>query len=57
MAIITNIIFMLSLGFGRGLSLVLDGTPTLAYLFGTFAELFLGVYGVWVLKSQHTPNT
>jgi len=49
-ALITNIIFMLGLGFGRLLSLFVDGTPTFAYLFGTFAELFLGFYGVWALK-------
>ncbi|QTD39317.1 DUF4345 family protein [Polaribacter batillariae] len=45
-AILTNIIFMLSLGFGRILSLFLDGTPIFVYIFGTFAELFLGFYGV-----------
>ena len=47
-ALITNIIFMMGLGFGRAISLFLDGTPTFAYVFGTAAELFLGVYGVWV---------
>ncbi|QTE24385.1 DUF4345 domain-containing protein [Polaribacter cellanae] len=49
-AILTNIIFMLGLGFGRVLSLFLDGTPTFGYILGTFAELFLGFYGVWVLN-------
>ena len=49
-AIITNIIFMLGLGFGRIVSLFLDGTPTSAYVFGTIAELFLGFYGVWVWR-------
>lgn len=52
-ALITNFIFMLGLGFGRVLSLVLDGTPTFWYVFGTFAELFLGFYGLWVLKLHH----
>ncbi|MFK7781544.1 DUF4345 domain-containing protein [Psychroserpens sp.] len=47
-AIITNIIFMLGLGFGRILSFLLDGAPTSGYIFGMFAELFLGCYGVWV---------
>lgn len=50
MAIITNMIFMLGLGFGRVLSILLDGIPTSGYIFGTIAELFLGVYGLWVLK-------
>ena len=49
-ALITNLIFMLGLGFGRLLSLFLEGTPTFGYQFGTFAELFLGFYGLWVIK-------
>ncbi|WP_044401127.1 DUF4345 domain-containing protein [Lacinutrix sp. Hel_I_90] len=49
-AIITNLIFMLGLGFGRLLSFIVDGMPTSAYVFGTVAELFLGCYGLWVLK-------
>lgn len=48
-ALITNMIFMLGLGFGRVISILLDGLPTHGYLFGTFAELFLGCYGFWVL--------
>lgn len=49
MAIVTNIIFMLGLGFGRVVSIILDGRPTFGYVFGSVAELFLGFYGVWVL--------
>ena len=49
-ALVSNMIFMLGLGSGRVLSLIVDGTPTFGYLFGTFAELFLGVYGFWVKK-------
>jgi len=49
-AIITNMIFMLGLGFGRLVSLMLDGTPTFAYTFGAAAELVLGFYGAQVLK-------
>ena len=52
-AIITNIIFMLGLGFGRLLSFYFDGIPTFGYQFGTFAELFLGFYGVWVLNNKN----
>ncbi len=51
LALVTNLIFMLGLGFGRLLSLFLDGMPTFGYQFGTFAELFLGFYGLWVLKN------
>ncbi|WP_299883475.1 DUF4345 domain-containing protein [uncultured Lacinutrix sp.] len=49
-AILTNIIFMLGLGFGRIVSILIDGIPTFGYVFGTVAELFLGCYGLWVLK-------
>ena len=49
-ALVSNMIFMLGLGSGRVLSLIVDGTPTFGYIFGTFAELFLGIYGLWVLK-------
>ena len=51
LAVVSNLIFMLGLGFGRLLSLVIDGTPTPIYLFGTFAELALGIYGIWVLTT------
>jgi hypothetical protein len=50
LALVTNMLFMLGLGFGRVLSWFMDGTPTFGYQFGTFAELFLGFYGLWVLK-------
>ncbi|MDP5104972.1 MAG: DUF4345 domain-containing protein [Polaribacter sp.] len=53
-AILTNMIFMFGLGFGRVLSLFLDGIPTFGYLFGTFAELFLGFYGFWILTNKNT---
>ncbi|WP_452230523.1 MULTISPECIES: DUF4345 domain-containing protein [unclassified Lacinutrix] len=54
LALVTNMIFMLGLGFGRVLSFLLDGEPTFGYLFGTIAELFLGFYGLWVLLRHHT---
>lgn len=55
LALVTNMIFMLGLGFGRVLSIVLDGTPTFGYIFGTVAELLLGFYGLWLLLRHHTP--
>lgn len=57
LALITNIIFMLGLGFGRVLSWFIDGTPTFGYQFGTIAELFLGFYGLWVLQLHHHTTT
>ena len=53
-ALISNMIFMLGLGFGRLLSFAADGFPSDAYLYGTFGELFLGFYGVWVLLKKNT---
>jgi hypothetical protein len=53
LALVSNIIFMLGLGFGRLLSLILDGIPTFGYQFGAFAEVFLGFYGVWVVHNYN----
>jgi len=52
--LITNIVFMLGLGFGRVISIIMDGMPTSGYVFGTIAELFLGCYGLWVLNNLKT---
>lgn len=52
LAIVSNIIFMLGLGLGRIVSILLDGTPTFGYQFGILAELFLGFYGLWILKTK-----
>lgn len=48
-ALLTNVVFMLGLGIGRLLSWLIDGTPSFGYQLGTFAELFLGFYGIWLL--------
>lgn len=50
-ALVTNIVFMLGLGFGRLLSVVIDGTPAFVYTFGMIAEMGLGCYGIWVIKT------
>lgn len=51
-AIITNMIFMLGMGFGRIVSFVYDGLPSPAYVYGTIGELVLGFYSLWVLTSK-----
>ena len=56
-AITSNIIFMVGLGSGRLLSIIVDGIPSFGYLFGTAAEIFLGAYGLWVLKRLHLNRT
>tara|TARA_B100000809_G_C15128692_1_gene527392 strand:+ start:1361 stop:1750 length:390 start_codon:yes stop_codon:yes gene_type:complete len=53
-ALISNMIFMLGLAFGRVISIVSDGIPTFGYVFGTVAELFLGIYGLWLLKNDNS---
>lgn len=49
-ATIVNIIFMLGLGIGRILSSVLDGPPSMLFLFGMFGEVALGLFALFQLK-------
>lgn len=52
LALLSNIVFMLGLGVGRTMSLIIDGIPSNLYLFGAFAEIFLGLYGIWVFRKK-----
>ncbi|NQY00623.1 MAG: DUF4345 domain-containing protein [Flavobacteriaceae bacterium] len=52
MALVSNVIFMLGLGFGRLASVIFDGLPLIGFLAGTVGELLLGWYGVWVLSRK-----
>ena len=45
-----NILFMLSLATGRGLSMITDGIPTGGYIFGIIAEFVIGLYSIYQLK-------
>jgi hypothetical protein len=47
-------IFRIGLGFGRILIFFHDDTPNFEHQFATFAELFLGCYGIWVLTNKNT---
>ena len=49
-ATICNMLFMFGLGFGRIVSLLLDGIPSIIFVFGTFGELILGFYALFQLK-------
>tara|TARA_B110001450_G_scaffold252126_1_gene273315 strand:- start:71 stop:466 length:396 start_codon:yes stop_codon:yes gene_type:complete len=49
-----NILFMLTLGTGRGLSMIMDGFPTGGYIFGIIAEFALGIYSIYQLKKYNT---
>ncbi len=44
-ATVTNVLFMFGLGFGRLISLVLDGTPSLGLLIGMLVEFLLAFWG------------
>ena len=48
-----NILFMLTLGTGRAISIIVDGLPTDGYIFGIMAELFLGLYSVFQLRKYN----
>lgn len=43
-------VFMGSLGAGRMISLIIDGIPSLLFVFGLFGELILAVFSMWQLK-------
>ena len=45
-----NILFMLSLGIGRAVSMLLDGLPTSGFIFGIIAEFTIGLYSMYQLK-------
>ncbi len=51
-----NILFMLTLGAGRILSMLIDGLPTGGYIFGVIAELTIGILSVYQLK-KYNPNS
>ena len=50
-ATIANIIFMLGLAFGRIVSLIIDGLPSLIFSMGTIGELILAIFGIYQLIS------
>jgi hypothetical protein len=51
-ATISNMIFMLGLGFGRIISLITDGIPSDIFVFGLFGELVLGLFALYRLKKH-----
>ena len=52
-ALISHMLFMIGLGLGRSLSVILDGRPSQLLYFGVFGELLLGAYGLWVVINYH----
>lgn len=49
-ATILNLIFMGGLAFGRIISLMIDGVPSMAFAIGTLGELVLAVFAYYQLK-------
>ena len=49
-ASISNMIFMTGLGFGRLVSIIIDGIPCHLFVLGTVGELILGFYAFYQLK-------
>jgi hypothetical protein len=52
-AIVSNIFFMFGLAFGRIISVISDGSPSTIFVLGTFGELALGFYAMYVLKKSN----
>jgi hypothetical protein len=52
-ATISNMIFMLGLGFGRIISLFFDGFPSTIFIIGAIGELILGFYAFYILNKSH----
>ncbi|MGL2963127.1 DUF4345 domain-containing protein [Flavobacterium sp. RSB2_4_14] len=51
-ATVSNLIFMLGLGFGRIISIGFDGIPSFVFVFGTIGELVLGWYAFIQLQKR-----
>ena len=52
-ATLLNILFMLSLGSGRAISMLIDGKPTDGYVFGILAELIIGIFSIYQFKKYN----
>ena len=50
-AVIAEVFFMLGLACGRGLSIIVDGIPSIFLIASMVAELGLGLCGICVLRS------
>lgn len=49
-----NLLFMLTLGSGRLLSILLDGIPSAGYIFGAIAELILAAIAFYQLWKRNS---
>ena len=51
-AIISNFIFMLGLAFGRTISIISDGIPSMIFVLGILGEVTLGLYSYFIWKNN-----
>ena len=51
-ATITSAIFMGGLAFGRIISIVFDGIPSIPFLIGTVLEVIFMIWAIWSLKKN-----
>ena len=51
-ALLSNIVFMLGLAFGRLVSIIFDGSPSLGFFLGMIGEFLIGFYGFWVISNK-----
>ena len=49
-ATIVNVLFMLGLGIGRIISIIVDGIPSSIWLYGTVGELVIAAWGIFNLN-------
>ena len=52
MAIVSNFIFMLGLAFGRTISIISDGIPSMIFVLGILGEVTLGLYSYFIWKNN-----
>jgi hypothetical protein len=53
-AVIAEVVFMLGLAFGRVVSILIDGIPSLLLVIYAVLEIVMGLWGVLILKNQGT---
>lgn len=52
-ALLSHIFFMIPMGIGRLISIIMDGIPSALYVYGTIGELVLGVYGFYIFINYY----
>ena len=56
-AIVSNVVFMLGLAFGRIVCLIMDGMPSTIFVLGLIGELVLGLWGLFLLTTKSSKGS